>query len=182
MTEPLVDGPTEGRACRSAEDQGRLADAESACQRAVDVARRSYTPIAKEAAPVEGGARKGPDTGAQTYSMRLYNLARIKRKLGRHAEAEALYRRSLEIEEGVSGSHSTWVGRRLIELAIVQGQQGRWVDGGRTLERALPIASRLPAAERATTARVTARFVAALREARQDALAGRLERAAAGLG
>ena len=178
--EPVLDSAAEGSTCRADEDAGRLSEAEAACQRALELARRDHArpPPATAAA----GPRTSSDPAAQTYSMRLYNLARIKRKLGKFAEARTLYRRSLDIEEGVSGPTSTWVGRRLIEAAIVEGQMGRWTEGAVLLERALPIAARLPTGDRTTTARVTGEFIGVLRARGDSQQAERLSRAASTLG
>lgn len=89
------------------------------------------------------------DLGPELKSQRLYNLARIKRRMGKFAEATDLLTESLALEEGLSGRDSLAVGRRLAELAASHAELGRWSKGIALLERLLPIAGRYIGGERA---------------------------------
>jgi tetratricopeptide (TPR) repeat protein len=121
--------------CVDAEDAGDLATAEQACYRA--------------AVNVDWG-----NLGPELKSERLYNLARIKRKVGKLDEAEALFRQSLELEEQLSGPTSEKSGRRAAELARAYYVKEQYEQGLPLVERLLPIAEGFSGGER--------KFVAAL--------------------
>ena len=57
--------------------------------------------------------------GPKLESESLYNLGRIKKNLGKLNEGEEILKKSLEIEEKLSGPSSIKTGRRTVELAIV---------------------------------------------------------------
>jgi hypothetical protein len=56
--------------------------------------------------------------GPELKSQRLYNLARIKRQVGKFGEAEVILKESLAVEESVSGKDSLKTARRLVELSV----------------------------------------------------------------
>ncbi len=106
--------------CVEAEHANALSAAEQACTRAL--------------ANVAMGNLSKTDE-----SQDLYNLARIKRRLSKFAEAEQLLRKSMEIEASLSGAQSVQAGRRLVELSVNLAAQDKWDEGVSTLERARPM-------------------------------------------
>lgn len=96
--------------CHEAERNGQLAIAEQACYRSL--------------VNVDMG-----NLGQELKSQRLYNLGRIKRRLGKFEEAGSLFQESLEIEENLSGPGSGPIARRLTELALTYLQASRISDG-----------------------------------------------------
>lgn len=109
--------------CDVAEENGDLRVAEELCYRA--------------AVNVDWG-----NLGPELKSQRLYNLARIKRRMGKYVEATDLLKESLSLEEGLFGPKSLTVGRRLAELAANLAGLERWNEGIPLVERLLPIAER----------------------------------------
>ena len=120
--------------CRDAERKGAQEIAEQLCQSAWFDVDSSRLP-------------------AEIQSERLYDLGRIKRQLGKYAEAEALIREALAVEETVSGRTSPVYGRLLVELSLDLAGQAKWVEGAVFLEPVLQIADRFP--ERAASAPVS---------------------------
>ena len=116
--------------CAAAERNGQLAAAEEACYRAVK--------------NVDWG-----NLGAELKSQRLYNLARIKRQLGKFAEAEALLTESLRLEEALSSRDPLRIARRRIELSVNLAGQDRWAEGADDLVKVIPVAAQFQAQERA---------------------------------
>ncbi len=102
--------------CGEAEHSGNLKAAEELCGRALT--------------NVDWG-NLGPDV----RSEKLYNLGRIKRQLGKFAEAEQLLKQSLSLEEPLSGASSIKVGRRLAELSVTLAAQDKWPEGFPFVER-----------------------------------------------
>ena len=86
--------------CVEAERNGRLEVAEQACYRAL--------------VNVDLG-----NLGDEQKSQKMYNLARIKRKVGKFDESEKLCKDSLMIEDRLSTSSKERIGRRLAELALL---------------------------------------------------------------
>lgn len=115
--------------CAAAERAGDLRNAEQLCYRSL--------------VNVDLG-----NLGPELKSQRLYNLARIKRRLSKFNEAEDLLRESLKLEEGISGPASLPVGRRLAELSTNLAGLNRWDEGVPLLERILPIAESYIGGER----------------------------------
>jgi tetratricopeptide (TPR) repeat protein len=111
-------------------------------------------------------------------SQRLYNLARIKRQLGKYSEAGELLDESLALEATLSGADSPGVTRRLMEMSLVLAGQGRWQQGAQVLERALPLAHQLPDDERASLGNIIRHYTDRLEKNGQAAQATRLEAAA----
>ena len=106
--------------CAEAKQEGRLDVAEQACYRAlVNVYWGNLGKIQK--------------------SDKMYNLAQIKRHLGKFEEAEDLYKQSLMIEEKESQPSMEKIGRRLAELAILYGEQGRLEEGFGYVEKLYPL-------------------------------------------
>lgn len=102
--------------CTRAENRGNLAVAEQACYRAL--------------VNVDWG-----NLGEGLKSERLYNLARIKRRLYKFSEAEELLKQSLEIQEKLTGPSSPKIGRRLAELSVNLAGQDKWSEGVPLVER-----------------------------------------------
>jgi hypothetical protein len=124
-----------GDACAEAEDNNRLDIAEQACYRSL--------------VNVDWG-----NLGDQQKSQRMYNLARIKRKLHKFEEAERLYKDSLAIEEQQTIKSNENIGRRLAELAILYQQRGTMNDGVAYVERLYPLADIFKGSERKTVAAI----------------------------
>jgi tetratricopeptide (TPR) repeat protein len=124
-----------GEACSEAERHNRLAVAEQACYRAL--------------VNVDWG-----HLGDFQKSQRLYNLARIKRKLNKFEEAEKLYKDSLAIEEKLPKQSNENLGRRLAELAILYEQCGRIADGFPYVHRLYALAEIYQGGEKKTVAAV----------------------------
>jgi tetratricopeptide (TPR) repeat protein len=118
--------------CAGAERRAQLPVAEEACYRAVK--------------NVDWG-----NLGADLKSQRLYNLARIKRQLGKFAEAEIILKESIAIEETVSGAGSLKVARRLVELSVNLAAQDKWIEGAEHLARVIPLAAGFSGQERSFT-------------------------------
>jgi tetratricopeptide (TPR) repeat protein len=118
--------------CSLAERRGRLAVAEEACSRALT--------------NVDWG-----NLGPELKSQRLYNLARIKRQLGKFSESEALLKQSIALEEGSLGMDSLKVARRLVELSVSLAGQEKWAEGAEYLVRVIPVANGFSGQERAFT-------------------------------
>lgn len=133
-------------ACSEAEKDDLLVVAEEACYRAM--------------ANVEWG-----NLGSELKSQRLYNFARIERRLGKFAEAEQLLRQSILIEEARSGPNSVKVGRRLVELSVDLAGQEKWIEGADQLARVLPIADQFSGEERSYTKVVLTKYSEELRRA-----------------
>ncbi len=99
-----------------AQRAGRLDIAEQACYRAL--------------VNVDWG-----HLGDEQKSMRMYNLATVKRQLGKYDEAEKLYKDSLAIEEKQAQPSNERIGRRLAEIAMVYGERGQFQAGLPYVER-----------------------------------------------
>ena len=110
-----------GDQCSEAEMAGRLDIAEQACNRAL--------------VNMDWG-----HLGDQQRSMRMYNLAKVKRALGKFDEAEKLYKDSLDIEEKQPQPSNDKIGRRLAELAMVYGQKEQYQSGLPYVERLYSLA------------------------------------------
>ncbi len=106
--------------CAVAEEQGNLPVAEEACYRAL--------------VNTDWG-----NLGDDLKSEKLYNLARIKRRLSKFNEAESLLQQSLTIEEAKSPAPEIKIGRRLVELSVNLAAQDRWDEGSKSLERMISI-------------------------------------------
>ena len=116
--------------CREAEADGRLGAAEETCRRALINVRVGHL-------------------GSAAESQALYNLGRIKRRIGKLGEAEELMNESLKVQETVSPPDSSRTGRRLAELAAVYGQTSRYKEGWPFVQRLMPISSNYSGQERA---------------------------------
>ena len=115
--------------CASAEQAGRIEVAVEAC-------RRAWI-----------NTRVG-NLGPELESITLYNLGRVLRKGRMWEDAENAMKRSLELEEKLSGSGGTKIGRRLAELSMTLIMQRRVTDGVTYVERLIPIAPEYAGAER----------------------------------
>lgn len=101
------------RACEQAVHDGRLQDAHTLCERALGTNEQ----IARD-----------------VRSRRLFALARVKRQLGRYAQAEPLLLESLSIAEAMDNERD--IARRMIELSLVRAGLGQWERGFEDLEGA----------------------------------------------
>jgi tetratricopeptide (TPR) repeat protein len=124
-----------GDQCNEAQKTGRLDVAEQACYRAL--------------VNVDWG-----HLGDDQKSMRMYNLARVKRALGKFDEAEKLYIDSLGIEEKQPRPSSEKIGRRLAELAMVYGQKDEFQNGLPYVERLYQLADMYQGYEKKSVALV----------------------------
>lgn len=115
--------------CSKAESRGDLAVAEEACYRA--------------AVNVDWG-----NLGPELRSERLYNLGRVKRKVGKFNEAEQVLKESLAVEKELSGPSSTKTGRRLAELSATYYQSNKITEGVAVVEKLKPIANQYTGNER----------------------------------
>ncbi|HEU0202196.1 MAG TPA: tetratricopeptide repeat protein [Burkholderiaceae bacterium] len=162
-TDPRAGLESDMRACAAAERSGDLETALVACQRA-----RANT---REAA-----------LGPAAESVTLYNLGRVQKKAQSFGAAEAALRRSLAIEESLSGPASLDTGRRLAELSAVLLLQGRTAEGEPLLERLLAIAPQYQGGDRSYVANVLFRYAEELRKNGRVDLAARLDKTARALG
>jgi tetratricopeptide (TPR) repeat protein len=142
--------------CASAERSGRFDVAEEACYRAL--------------VNVDLG-----NLGPESKSQKLYNLARIKKRVGKFAEAEDLLKQSLQIEESLSGATSPQSGRRLVELAANLAAQDKWHEGADYLTLALPMADRFSGQERSYTKVLLQTYVVELNKLGQMQLAAQFD-------
>jgi hypothetical protein len=142
--------------CAVAESNGKLDVAEQACYRAL--------------VNVDMG-----NLGPELKSQRLYNLGRIKRQLSKFAEAESLFKESLQIEEKLSGLGGVKIGRRLVELSVSLAGQDKWSEGAQYLERVVPIADQFSGQSRAYSAEVLMEYSKRLKTMNQLPLAERFE-------
>lgn len=137
--------------CFEAERTGRLDIAEQACYRALT--------------NVDWG-----NLGEEQKSQNLYNLARIKARLGKLNESVDLHKQSIEIEKKLSPGMSEKIGRRYVELATVylvktkiasgeikeNGKEGenKLDDGVILLQELKPIAKSFSGQERISVTRI----------------------------
>ncbi|MBI4987529.1 MAG: tetratricopeptide repeat protein [Rhodocyclales bacterium] len=125
--------------CAEAERNGQLSVAEEACRRALINVRIG-------------------NLGPELESQEMYNLARIKKQLRKYEEAEEYYRASLQIQESLPNPDQAKIGRRLADLAIVVGEQGRFKDAWPLLSRLLPIADSYAGNERAVVKLILSKY------------------------
>lgn len=117
------------KTCSVAEKRGDLEVAEEACYRAL--------------VNTNWG-----NLGEELKSEKLYNLALIKRRLGKFSEAESLLKESLRIEESISSVINIKTGRRLVELSVNLAAQNKWEEGSVLLEKVMPISSQYSGREK----------------------------------
>lgn len=106
--------------CADAERAGRLDVAEEACYRAT--------------VNVEWG-----NLGDDLKSERMYNLARIKRRLGKLDEAEKYFIETIRIEDSITPKRPERLGRRLAELSAIYYEQKQFSKASPYLEQLLQI-------------------------------------------
>jgi hypothetical protein len=121
--------------CVDADRRADMKTAEEACANTLEIVRRAQM-------------------GGNDEATALYDLARIKRRLGKFDEAEEQLKATLALEEKLSGPTSERTGRRLAELAATLAQADRYSDGFPYIERLAPLGNLYAGNER--------RFVAAL--------------------
>lgn len=115
--------------CVQAEQSGDLVTAEKACYRAL--------------VNVDMG-----NLGDELKSQRLYNLALIKRQLGKFNEAEDLLKTSIEIEKKLSGPTDPKIGRRYAELSVNLAAQNKWSEGVHFVKGLLPMVDQYASSEK----------------------------------
>lgn len=157
-TSQLTRMEADARTCEKAVSIGALDIAEETCQGAL-------------------GEEDKDILAPAVRSQRLYNLARIKRQLGKYSEAGELLGESITMEETLSGPDSPAVTRRLVEMSLVLGGQGQWQQGAQVLERVVPLAHQLTDKERASLGNIIRHYAAHLENNGQAAQAARLEAA-----
>lgn len=142
--------------CRDAQASGRLEVAEEACRRALINVRIGHL-------------------GPEAESQELYNLGRVKRQLGKFAEAEEFYRESLKVQETISPPDEAKIGRRLAELAIVMGEQKKFKEAWPMLTRLLPLSAKYSGQERVVMKKIFEVYGAEYRKLGMDSEASQLE-------
>lgn len=130
--------------CAEAERNGRLDVAEEACTRALR--------------NVEMG-----NLGDALKSTRMYDLARIKRLMGKFEEAADLQRESIRIAESGNAFDDTAFARRYTELAVSLAALGQWREGADWLVKVVPVASQFSGGEAAFLREVFARYAVEMR-------------------
>ena len=106
--------------------------------------------------------------GPLLKAQALYNLGCVKRRIGKHSEAEDLLKQSLALDEKLLSADDLDTDRCRIELSVALAAQDKWGDGSRYLERVLPHASRFSGHERAFMLEAFKHFAAALRKTGQE--------------
>jgi|GEM_PF-1617550 len=149
-----VDSHQYVESCIEAEQDGRLEAAEEACQQAA--------------------AATGLNDSLK--SQRLYNLARIKRRLGKDDQAAELFRQSLKIEQQQPQPSQKKIGRRLAGLAIVYGKLDRFDDGLPYVQQLIPLADVYPEREKRTLAGIFYFYSQELQEKAPPAVLKQLKR------
>lgn len=76
-------------------------------------------------------------------SNQLYEKARAAQRKGKQAEAEKLYRQSLQLREQVWGSRDPSMATILIALSEIEQSQGKLADAEQTARKAVALMTRL---------------------------------------
>jgi TPR repeat protein len=103
-------------------------------------------------------ARAENQLGTEEVSSSLYNLGSFYRRQGRIPEAIQYFKRSLALEEQLSGPASVKTGRRLAELVIAYNMDSDWPNGKALAERLKPMAPLYSGSERATVDAIIAEY------------------------
>jgi len=149
--------------CASAEQARRLDVAAEACRRAWINTRIG-------------------NLGPEAESTTLYNWGRVLRKDEKLVDAEQALKRSLELEEKLSGPTSAKTGRRLAELSMTLIMQRRAADGIPYLERLMVIAPEYVGEERRLVAAIFYGYADELRRLGSAEAAEKFETVAKSLG
>jgi tetratricopeptide (TPR) repeat protein len=115
-------------------------------------------------------------------SRALYNYGRVLKKGLKFQDAEAALKRSLELEQPISGRESEKTGRRLAELATVLAAQNRMNEGVPYMEQLAPIAPKYGGQERNYAAGLFYVYADELRKLGQVERADAFERVPVGMG
>lgn len=148
--------------CTIAEQNGRLDVAEEACYRAL--------------VNVDLG-----NLGLEMKSQKLYNLARIKRRLSKFSEAEALLKESLDIESKLDPVSEHRLGRRYVEMSVNLAGQDKWTEGVEYLDRVLDTTGRFSSQEISFTKLVLSKYAEHMRQAGDIDIANKYESVASTL-
>jgi hypothetical protein len=109
--------------------------------------------------------------GPELESQALYNWGLQRTRQKKYAEAEEPLLASLKLEEGLSVRSDERIGRRLAQLAIATGQQGK-IDAGLVyMDRLLPLMSLYQGHERRVVAALCALYAEDLRKRGETARA-----------
>jgi hypothetical protein len=111
----------------------------------------------------------------------LYNAGQAYRRHEVLTEAERLLRRSLELEQKISGSDSIKTMRRLAELAAVYFQLARYDDGLPFAKRLMPAAASYSGPEKQFLLLIFDSYEKQLRKLNRNAEASQFEAKAAEL-
>lgn len=117
--------------------------------------------------------------GPELKSERLYNLATIKRHLGKYDESEDLLKQALAIEETLFGPVSIKIGRRLAELSATLAQEKKWEEGMGYVERLMTFDADYTPSERAFLRALYGLYAKQARTMNRPDLAATLEARAA---
>jgi tetratricopeptide (TPR) repeat protein len=117
--------------------------------------------------------------GPLLKAQALYNLGCVKRRVGKHSEAEDLLKQSLALDEKILSADDLDTDRCRIELSVALAAQDKWAEGSRYLEKLLPHASRFSGHEREFMLEAFTHFSAELRKAGQEEQAKLFEHQAA---
>jgi len=112
----------------------------------------------------------------------MYNLGRIKRKVGKFDEAATLYQESLAIEEKQPQPSQERIGRRVAELALLYLDQKQVAEGIVYAERLLPYAGMYQGNEKRAVAAVLYMYAQELQKEGQSEMAARLGKKAEEMG
>jgi|SRR5450759_1642571 tetratricopeptide (TPR) repeat protein len=114
-------------------------------------------------------ANPAGEISSKRESTLLYNAGRIYRKRGVLAEAERLLRRSLEIEESLSGGGDPKTLRRAAELSAAYFQLERYDEGLPLAKRLLPAATSFSGGQKEFVLLLLESYAKELRKRNQDA-------------
>src|ERR1700741_2571706 len=130
-----------------ASDPNRTA-AQSAANACTSAIYRADPHAAEEACTNTLNIVRNAQLGLRDEATALYDLALVKRRIGKLDEAEQGFKEALAIEEKVSGPISARTGRRLAELGGTLAQANRWSEGFQYVGRLPEICDQYTGAER----------------------------------
>ena len=122
--------------------QGRYADAEQLYKRALAIQERAIGPDHPNSSTRDRRRAEGSLQRIEliaNFGTSLNNLALLYHAQGRYPDAEALFKRSLTIQEKAVGPDHLYVANSLSGLAILYQTEGRYADAEPLFKRALEI-------------------------------------------
>jgi len=132
-------------ACASDPNRAAAQRSANACTAAI---YRADPKAAEEACTTTLTIVRSAQLGARDEATAVYDLALVKRRIGKLDEAEAGFKEALALEEKISGPISARTGRRLAELAATLAQADRWSEGFQYVDRLPEIGDLYAGAER----------------------------------